>query len=147
MAIFGIGRLCVKVAGRDASKRCVIVEEEKDGTVLIDGETRRRRCNVKHLEPLGEILAVKKGASRSDVKAAFATVGVELRDTKAKKAAPRPKRGRKEKARADEKPAKSVETKTAAKSVGKEAKQSSKAVAEKADAKPAKPEERPAEDL
>ena len=44
-----IGRLCVKIAGRDAGKKCVVVDVVNDNTVLIDGETRRRNCNIKHL--------------------------------------------------------------------------------------------------
>jgi len=94
MALFEIGRLCVKIAGRDASKRCVIVDQKDEHTVLIDGETRRRNCNVLHLEPLQQTLDIKKGASHADVKAAFKKIGVELTETKAKKAAQRPRAAR-----------------------------------------------------
>ncbi len=109
MALFDIGRLCVKIAGRDAGRKCVVLSTEKDGMVLVDGETRRRKCNVRHLEPLGETLKLKADASRADVTAAFKKLGIELRDTKAKKAAARPKRVRKKKA------AKEPEEKNAAK--------------------------------
>ena len=46
-----IGRICVKTAGRDASKKCVIIDLLDDKYVLIDGETRRRKCNIIHIEP------------------------------------------------------------------------------------------------
>jgi large subunit ribosomal protein L14e len=97
MALYDIGRLCVKIAGRDANKRCVIVDVKDAHTVLIDGETRRRHCNVVHLEPLQETLDVKKGASHAEVAAAFKGLGIELGATKPKKAAARPKQVRKAK--------------------------------------------------
>ncbi len=90
--MFEVGRLCVKLAGRDAGKKCVVIDVLDDSHVLIDGETRRRKCNLKHLDPLGESLDVKKGASRADVKKAFKGIGVELADSKPKKAGERPKK-------------------------------------------------------
>jgi large subunit ribosomal protein L14e len=97
MQLYGVGRVCVKLAGRDAGKRCVIVDVKENHMVLVDGETRRRLCNVKHLEPLAEKLDIAKGASHADVAAAFKALGVEARETKPKKAAARPKRVRKAK--------------------------------------------------
>ena len=38
-----VGRLCVKIAGRDAGKKCVITELIDEKLVMIDGETRRRK--------------------------------------------------------------------------------------------------------
>ncbi len=95
--LFGIGSLCLKIAGRDAGKRCVIIDV-KDGMFLIDGETRRRTCSVRHLEPLGEQLALKKGASHAEVRTAFKKLGVELTESKPKKAGERPRHVRKAKA-------------------------------------------------
>ncbi|MAG08197.1 50S ribosomal protein L14e, partial [Candidatus Woesearchaeota archaeon] len=46
-----IGRLVVKTAGRDAGKKALIVDSLDKSHVLIDGETRRRKCNIAHLEP------------------------------------------------------------------------------------------------
>lgn len=115
MALYDIGRLCVKIAGRDANKRCVIIDIKDDHTVLIDGETRRRHCNVIHLEPLAEMLDVKKGASHADVVAAFKKLGVELSAAKPKKAAAKPRHVRKAKeAPAAEKPKKAKPAKVTA---------------------------------
>jgi large subunit ribosomal protein L14e len=97
MQLYGVGRVCVKLAGRDAGKRCIIVDVKDAHTVMIDGETRRRLCNVKHLEPLAEKIDIAKGASHADVAAAFKGLGVEARESKPKKAAARPKRIRKAK--------------------------------------------------
>lgn len=94
-----IGRVCVKLAGRDAGKRCVVVDLLDDKFVLIDGETRRRKCNIAHLEPLPEILNVKKGASHDEVIKLFKEFGVELRQTKKKQVGQKPTRQRKQKAK------------------------------------------------
>lgn len=93
-----IGRLCVKIAGRDSNKTCVIVDVLDENTVLIDGETRRRKCNVKHLEPLQRVIKISKGASHADVKKAFSELKLEVMDTKPKKAAERPIKAKAKKA-------------------------------------------------
>jgi len=49
--MYEIGRICIKIAGRDAGRECVIVDVLKDKFMLIDGNVRRRKCNVIHLEP------------------------------------------------------------------------------------------------
>jgi large subunit ribosomal protein L14e len=93
-----IGRLCVKIAGRDAGLKCVVVDIIDDNFVLIDGETRRRKCNILHIEPLDKVLDIKKGASHEQVAKAFeaAGYGVFAPKTKPKKAA-RPRKARKSK--------------------------------------------------
>ena len=110
--MYEIGRICIKIAGRDAAKKCVVVENIDNRFVLIDGETRRRKCNVMHLEPLDQVLQIKKGASHADVKAAFKKIGVELVDKKPKKAEPRPVRVRrvkkKEEKSSEKKPVKTT---------------------------------------
>jgi large subunit ribosomal protein L14e len=82
--IFDIGRICVKIAGRDANKRCVIIDVLDNNFVMIDGETRRRRCNVNHIEPLKDKVSIKKNASTKDVITAFKKFGIEISETKAK---------------------------------------------------------------
>jgi len=90
--MFEVGRVCVKIAGRDSNRTCVIVDVLDANHVLIDGETRRRKCNIRHLEPLNKVLKLKKGASEADVAKEFKSMGVEIKATKPKKAAERPKR-------------------------------------------------------
>lgn len=84
-----VGRLCIKIAGRDAGKRCVIVDVLDDNFVMIDGETRRRKCNVKHVEPTGETIKIGKGAAHSAVVTEFKKLGIELKETKPRR--PKPK--------------------------------------------------------
>ncbi|MFH1400655.1 MAG: 50S ribosomal protein L14e [Nanoarchaeota archaeon] len=95
--VIEIGRVCVKLAGRDSNKRCVIVDVVDEHTVLIDGQTRRRKCNVRHLEPLDQVLKLKKGADHAAVKAVFEKEGWSVVDTKPKVAAPRPTKVRRAK--------------------------------------------------
>ncbi len=90
MSIYSVGRICVKLAGRDAGQKCVVLSEVKDGRVLIDGATRRREVNLNHLEPLAETVSVKAGASTAEVSKVLETLGVVVRETKAKKATVRP---------------------------------------------------------
>ncbi|MDO8740361.1 MAG: 50S ribosomal protein L14e [Candidatus Woesearchaeota archaeon] len=107
--MFEIGRLCVKLAGRDAGLKCVVVDILEGRFVLIDGETRRRKCNILHLEPLSQILKIEKNASHDDVVKVFKELGIEVITTKPKQKTEKPKKLRgKEKAAAKEgkKPAK-----------------------------------------
>lgn len=89
MSVFDIGRLCVKIAGRDAGKKCVVVECVDDHFVVVDGQTRRRKVNVKHLEPLGTVLEISGQADHGQVAKAFESLGIKVRTTKPKNA-PKP---------------------------------------------------------
>lgn len=75
--VMEVGRVCVKLAGREAGKRCVIVDVIDRTHVLVSGPgTKRRRCNIKHLEPLPHKLEIAKGASDDDIKRAFEAAGL-----------------------------------------------------------------------
>ncbi len=69
-----IGRVCVKIAGRDAGKKCIVVDVLGKEMVMIDGETRRRKCNLAHIEPLDKKVDIKKGASHEEVMAALKSI-------------------------------------------------------------------------
>ncbi len=126
-----VGRLCMKIAGRDANNMCVVVEVLDGNYVLVDGETRRKKCNIKHLEPVDKVIKIKSGASRDDVKKAFGDLGLGFFDPKSKTHEPRVKKtkGKKEKA---EKP---KAQKTAAKTEKKAPKSESKSDEKKTVAK------------
>ena len=83
-----VGRLCVKIAGRDAGYECLIVDVVDKNYVLIDGNTRRRKCNVDHLDLMSQKADIKKGASHAEVVAALKKLGVKER----KRGAPRVKK-------------------------------------------------------
>lgn len=95
--MYEIGRLCVKIAGRDARLKCVIIDVIDDTFVMIDGQTRRRKCNKVHIEPLDKVLKIKKNASHSEVVSALKKEGIEVVDTKPKKATEKPKKQQKKK--------------------------------------------------
>jgi large subunit ribosomal protein L14e len=73
-----IGRLCVKTAGRDAGLKCAIIEVIDETYVKIDGQTRARKCNIAHLEPLGTVLELKKNAGHDEVLKALKKQGIEI---------------------------------------------------------------------
>ena len=83
--MYQIGRLCVKLAGRDSNKKCVVVDVIDDNFVLIDGQTRRRKCNIIHLEPLDGLVKIKKNASHDDVLKELKKLKVEVSDKKVKR--------------------------------------------------------------
>lgn len=89
MALFEVGRLCVKLAGRDAGLKCVVVDVVDNVYVLVDGETRRKKVNTRHLEPLEEVIEIKAGASHEEVKKALHKKGLIVRESKPKQAASR----------------------------------------------------------
>jgi large subunit ribosomal protein L14e len=60
MPAIEVGRICVKLAGREAGEKCVIIEVIDDKFVEVVGTSvKNRRCNVKHLEPLDETIEVE----------------------------------------------------------------------------------------
>jgi large subunit ribosomal protein L14e len=89
--MYEIGRLAIKIAGRDAGQKCVIVEVLDDKYVVVDGMTRRRKCNKIHLEPLSQTLELNEKASHDDVTRAFKQLGLEVKTTKPKQKTEKPK--------------------------------------------------------
>jgi len=81
MPAIEIGRICVKVAGREAGRKCVIVDIIDDNFVLVTGPksltgVKRRRVNIKHIEPLDKVIDIKRGASDEEVLKAIAATGL-----------------------------------------------------------------------
>ena len=71
-----VGRICVKLVGRETGRKCVVVDVVDKNFVLITGPksvtgVRRRRTNVDHLEPTPESVEVKKGAVDEEVEKAL----------------------------------------------------------------------------
>jgi large subunit ribosomal protein L14e len=80
MSAIEVGRICVKIVGREAGKQCVIVDVVDKNFVLITGPknvsgVKRRRVNINHLEPTGEQIDVNRGATDEEVTDALKTVG------------------------------------------------------------------------
>lgn len=117
MALFDVGRVCIKIAGRDARKKCVVVEVIDNNYVLIDGETRRRKCNVAHLEPLDLVVELESGAENAAAVEALKAEGIVCTGKKesTKQPQPRPKKQKQVKKKAPEPKEKKAQTKTAEK--------------------------------
>jgi large subunit ribosomal protein L14e len=67
-----VGRICVKLTGREAGSRCVIVDVIDRNYVLVTGPqemtgVRRRRVNMSHLRPLDERVDIARNASDDEI--------------------------------------------------------------------------------
>jgi len=82
MPAIDVGRIAVVIAGRRAGQKVVVVDVIDRNFVLVTGaglnKVKRRRMNVKHLEPLPEKVDIERGASDEDVKAALEQAGISL---------------------------------------------------------------------
>jgi len=89
-----VGRICVKNVGREAGKKCVIVDVVDKNYVLITGpktvsDIKRRRVNIDHLEPSNEKIEIKRGATDEEIAETLKTAGkLEEMSTKVKSALP-----------------------------------------------------------
>lgn len=103
--MFEPGRICIKIAGREAKKLCCVVEKIDDQFVLIDGNVRRKKCNIKHLEPLDKVIKLPKSASTEKIKELLKKEGFEIeKKGKKRESKEKPKRKRKVKVKKEEKP-------------------------------------------
>lgn len=81
MPVVEVGRVCVKLTGREAGRKAVIVDIVDDNFVVITGPksltgVKRRRSNVKHLEILDKKVEIAKGASDEEVLKALEAAGL-----------------------------------------------------------------------
>ena len=72
MPAIEVGRICVKLVGREAGRKCVIVDIMDKNFVLITGPknvtgVKRRRANANHIEPLQDKIKIKRGASDEEL--------------------------------------------------------------------------------
>jgi len=75
-----VGRICVKLAGRETGKKCVIIDVMDKSFVLITGPkningVKRRRVNINHVEPLQDRIEIPRGASDEEVTAVLESAG------------------------------------------------------------------------
>ena len=99
-----VGDVAMKIAGRDAGMLCVVVDVIDGNFVMVDGETRRRKCNLKHLEFLGKSAKVKKSDGSEEVLKALKDLGLKVHEVKKGKRKERkvkPSRLRKTKAKSE----------------------------------------------
>jgi len=75
-----VGRICVKIAGREAGRKCIVVDVIDKNFALITGPkqitgVKRRRVNINHIEPTPEKIEIKRGASDEEIIEALKTAG------------------------------------------------------------------------
>ena len=80
MPAIEVGRICVKLVGREAGRRCVIVDLAEKSFVLVTGPksvtgVKRRRVNTGHIEPLQDKIEIKRGVSDEEVADALKAAG------------------------------------------------------------------------
>jgi large subunit ribosomal protein L14e len=76
LPVIEVGRICVKLLGREAGLKCVIVDVLDKNFVTVTGPksvsgVRRRRANIVHIEPLQQKLEINRGASDEEVEKAL----------------------------------------------------------------------------
>ena len=76
-----IGRIAVKVAGREAGRKCVIVDVVDKNFVLVTGPkqltgVRRRRSNIAHLAFTPHKIKIERNVSDEEVMKALEEAGL-----------------------------------------------------------------------
>lgn len=82
MVSLDIGRICIKTAGRESGKYCVVLKKlvyektKSDSFVLVAGPklltgVKRRRSNIQHLKPTAYTLEVKEDATDEEIISAY----------------------------------------------------------------------------
>ena len=86
MVVLEIGRVCLKIAGREAGKYCIVIKpagkskEEKSfvfvtGPRLLTG-VKRRKCNIDHLKATDYKLEISDNATDEQAIAAYEKAGL-----------------------------------------------------------------------
>jgi len=75
-----VGRICMKTAGRENGKKCVIVDVMDKSFALITGPktitgVKRKRVNLNHIMPLEGKIDLKRGASDDEVTSVLTSAG------------------------------------------------------------------------
>ncbi len=72
MSAFDVGRVCVKLRGREKGSECVVVDVIDRNYVVIAGpDIKRRRVNMHHLRPLDRVVDLGRDASDDEVAVAL----------------------------------------------------------------------------
>ena len=63
-----IGRVCLKVQGRESGQRCVVIDVIDRNYVIVTGPNiKRRRVNMNHIMPLDETVSISRNATDEEV--------------------------------------------------------------------------------
>ncbi|MEM4367447.1 MAG: 50S ribosomal protein L14e [Candidatus Anstonellales archaeon] len=111
-----VGRLCIKTAGREAGRYCVVLKTMDSNFVMITGPriltgVKKRKCNIEHLEPTQYLLKIKEDASDKEVIEAYDKMGL-ISKLNLKKPSPEELKEEKTKKEPEEKEEKTTKSKT-----------------------------------
>lgn len=72
MPAIEVGKICVKISGREAGKKCIIVDVIDKNFLLVTGPrqvngVKRRRVNVNHVEPTEKKVNIRRGESDEEI--------------------------------------------------------------------------------
>ena len=72
MPAIEVGSVCVKIAGREAGKKCVVVDVIDKNFVLVTGPqkvngVKRRRVNINHIEPTSKRVKINRGENDEQI--------------------------------------------------------------------------------
>lgn len=72
MPVVEVGRICVKITGREAGNKCIIIDVIDKNFLLITGpkqvnKVKRRRVNVSHVEPTERKVNITRGESDEEI--------------------------------------------------------------------------------
>ena len=75
-----VGRICVKLAGRETGRKCVIIDVMDKSFVLITGPqkttgVKRKRVNINHVRPLQDKIDIARGASDEEITSVLKNAG------------------------------------------------------------------------
>jgi len=89
MAVLEVGRVCLKIVGREAGRYCVIIKpagksKEERSFVFVTGPelltgVKRRKCNINHLQATEHKFDVQEDASEEQALAAYEKAGLTVK--------------------------------------------------------------------
>ena len=63
-----IGRVCLKIQGREKGEKCVVIDVIDRNFVVVTGpNVKRRRVNMNHIQPLNETVSIQRNATDEEV--------------------------------------------------------------------------------
>jgi len=81
VAALTVGKICMKTAGREAGRYCVVLKKIDNNFFLVTGPkvlngVKKRRCNIDHLEPTEHSVKIEAEASDKAVIQAYEKAGL-----------------------------------------------------------------------
>lgn len=67
-----IGRVCLKVKGREQGEKCVVIDViDRNFVIVVGPNVKRRRVNMNHILPLDEAVELQRNATDEEAIAAL----------------------------------------------------------------------------